>query len=80
MCSLPAISSARPGRNSIVLTDPGFGNYRKLVIADGRLVGAVLYGDTTDAPWYLELIRARSAIDPSVRNLSSAERSPSARA
>lgn len=50
------------GTESIVLADPGFGNYRKLVIADGRLAGAVLYGDTADAPWYLELIRTGAAI------------------
>jgi nitrite reductase (NADH) large subunit len=27
------------------------------VIADGRLTGAVLYGDTEDGLWYLDLIR-----------------------
>ena len=37
---------------------PGSGTYKKLVIADGRLAGAVLFGDTQDALWYLELIRA----------------------
>jgi nitrite reductase (NADH) large subunit len=51
------------GTESIVLADPGLGTYRKLVIAGGCLVGAVLYGDTTDALWYLELIRANAAID-----------------
>jgi nitrite reductase (NADH) large subunit len=51
------------GTESIVLDDPGLGTYRKLVIADGHLVGAVFYGDTTDAPWYLELIRIGSTIE-----------------
>ena len=51
------------GTEPIVLADPGLGTYRKLVIADGCLVGAVLYGDTTDALWYLELIRSRAAIE-----------------
>ena len=46
-----------------MLADPGLGTYKKLVIADGRLVGAVLYGDTTDALWYLELIRGGAAIE-----------------
>ena len=46
-----------PGAEQVVLRDPGLGVYRKLVIAQDRLVGAVLYGDTADAPWYLELIR-----------------------
>lgn len=51
------------GTESIVLADPGLGLYRKLVIADGCLAGAVLYGDTTDAAWYLELIRAGAPIE-----------------
>jgi nitrite reductase (NADH) large subunit len=45
-----------PGTESIALADPGLGLYKKLVIKDDRLVGAVLYGDTADAPWYLDLI------------------------
>jgi nitrite reductase (NADH) large subunit len=52
-----------PGTESIVLSDQGLGTYRKLVIADGRMVGAVLYGDTTDSLWYLDLIRSGAAID-----------------
>ena len=47
-----------PGTEPIVLHDPGLGVYRKLVIAQDRLVGAVLCGDTIDASWYLDLIRA----------------------
>jgi nitrite reductase (NADH) large subunit len=52
-----------PGAQTIVLRDPGVGVYKKLVIVDDRLVGAVLYGDTADGPWYLELIRSRSSIE-----------------
>ena len=44
--------------DSIVLSDPGRGTYRKLVIGEGRLEGAVLIGDTSDALWYLDLIRS----------------------
>jgi nitrite reductase (NADH) large subunit len=51
------------GTEPIILSDPGLGAYRKLVIDDARLVGAVLYGDTTDALWYLELIRSGATID-----------------
>jgi nitrite reductase [NAD(P)H] large subunit len=51
-----------PGTESITLSDVGLGSYRKLVIAGDRLVGAVLYGDTTDALWYLDLIRSGAAI------------------
>jgi nitrite reductase (NADH) large subunit len=50
------------GSETIVLNDIGHGTYRKLVIAEGRLTGAVLVGDTTDALWYLELIRSRESV------------------
>jgi nitrite reductase (NADH) large subunit len=45
------------GTEPIVLTDPGRKSYRKLVVSDDKLTGAVLVGDTADALWYLELIR-----------------------
>ncbi|PSO17858.1 assimilatory nitrite reductase large subunit [Bradyrhizobium sp. MOS003] len=50
------------GSESLVLTDRRRGTYKKLVIADGRLTGAVLIGDTVDALWYLELIRNRDNV------------------
>ena len=52
-----------PGTESIVLHDPGLDTYKKLVIADDRLVGAVLYGDTEDGLWYLDLIRSGVSIE-----------------
>jgi nitrite reductase (NADH) large subunit len=52
----------REGCESIVLSDVGRGTYKKLVIAEGRLTGAVLVGDVTDALWYLTLIRSRQPI------------------
>jgi nitrite reductase [NAD(P)H] large subunit len=52
-----------PGTETIVLSDPGLGTYKKLVIAEDRLVGAVLYGDTADGLWYLELIRSGEGIE-----------------
>src|SRR5262245_31964328 len=55
--------AATAGAEEIVLSDPGFGVYKKLVIADGRLIGAVLFGDIADGPWYLELIRSGSSIE-----------------
>jgi nitrite reductase (NADH) large subunit len=50
------------GSEAIVLNDVRHGTYKKLVIADGRLIGAVLVGDVGDALWYLELIRSREPI------------------
>ena len=50
------------GSEAIVLNDVRHGTYKKLVISDGRLIGAVLVGDVGDALWYLELIRNREPI------------------
>jgi nitrite reductase (NADH) large subunit len=50
------------GSESIVLSDFRHGTYRKLVIAEGRLTGAVLVGETGDALWYLDVIRNRQSI------------------
>ncbi|WP_083841296.1 FAD-dependent oxidoreductase [Bradyrhizobium sp. STM 3843] len=52
------------GSEAIVLKDFRRGIYKKLVIAEGRLTGAVLIGDTQDALWYRDLIRAREQIAP----------------
>jgi nitrite reductase (NADH) large subunit len=53
---------ATAGADEIVLNDPGVGVYKRLVVADDRLIGGVLFGDTADAPWYLDLIRSGSPI------------------
>jgi nitrite reductase (NADH) large subunit len=53
----------RAGAEEIVLSDPGLGVYKKLVIAAGRLVGAVLFGDTADGLWYLDLIRSGTDVE-----------------
>jgi nitrite reductase (NADH) large subunit len=46
------------GSEDLVLRDPRRGIYKRLVLQDGRLVGAVLYGDVRDGPWYFELIQS----------------------
>jgi nitrite reductase (NADH) large subunit len=50
------------GSEAIVLNDVRHGTYKKLVISDGRLIGAVLVGDVGDALWYLELIRSGESV------------------
>jgi nitrite reductase (NADH) large subunit len=55
---------ATDGADEIVLSDPGVGVYKKLVLSDDRLVGGVLFGDTADAPWYLDLMRSGMSIAP----------------
>lgn len=52
-----------PGTEQIYLRDRGLGIYKKLVISNDRLVGAVLFGDTTDGLWYLDLIRSGVSTD-----------------
>lgn len=41
----------------IVLHDAVGGIYKKLVIKDDKIIGAVLYGDTADGAWYFQLLR-----------------------
>jgi nitrite reductase (NADH) large subunit len=45
------------GFEDIVLADPGAGVYKKLVLKENKLVGAVMYGDTVDGAWYYKLLR-----------------------
>jgi len=47
---------------TIQFTDPALGIYKKLVINANKLVGAVLYGDTTDSNWYQELLEKQESI------------------
>jgi nitrite reductase (NADH) large subunit len=50
------------GTEDIVMADPGAGVYKKLVLKDDKLVGAVLYGDTVDGAWYFKLVREGRSI------------------
>lgn len=45
------------GDEALVLQDRGAGVYKKLVVRDNRVKGAVLYGDTLDGTWYFQLLR-----------------------
>lgn len=47
---------AGPGSESLVLRDPKRGIYKRLVIEQGKIRGAVLYGDVRDSGWYLDLM------------------------
>ncbi len=50
------------GADTLVLEDGEAGVYRKLVLREDRLCGAVLIGDTSDALWYRELVRRRAPL------------------
>ncbi|MHA6769695.1 nitrite reductase large subunit NirB [Sphingobium ummariense] len=49
--------SGGEGCEDIVLRDASRGVYKRVVVRDDRIVGAVLYGDTTDGSWYFELLK-----------------------
>jgi len=41
----------------LVMQDPSQNIYKKLVVRDNQIRGAVLYGDTMDGTWYFQLLR-----------------------
>lgn len=44
------------------IEDAASGIYKKLVIKDNKLKGAVMYGDTMDGTWYFQLLRDGTSI------------------
>ncbi len=52
------------GREEIVLRDAARGVYRRLVLAENRIVGAVMYGDTSDSAWFFDLLKKGTDIAP----------------
>lgn len=59
-----------PADDEIVMQDRARGVYRKLVVREGRLAGAVLFGDASDGAWYGELIARATPIAGLRRNLA----------
>lgn len=45
-----------PNSEALVMKDAKRGIYKRVVIEDNKIIGAVLYGDTKDGPWYFELM------------------------
>ena len=45
------------GTEEILLHDSIGGVYKKLILQGDRIVGGVLYGDTVDGSWYLQMMR-----------------------
>ncbi len=46
----------------IVMKDAARGVYKKVVLKDNRVVGAVMYGDTVDGAWYFQLLRDKTDV------------------
>jgi NAD(P)H-nitrite reductase large subunit len=53
--------------SDIHFTDHALGIYKKLVIKNNKIQGAVLYGDTGDGMWYQELMEQKRDISK-IRN------------
>ncbi len=53
-----------PRSESLVFRDAKRGIYKRLVLEDDKIRGAVLYGDTTHGPWYMELMTEARRIGP----------------
>jgi nitrite reductase (NADH) large subunit len=50
------------GCEDIVFRDAGRGVYKRIVLEDGKVAGAVLFGDALDGRWYFDLMRAGTDI------------------
>ncbi len=50
------------GREEIVYRDATRGIYKRLVIEENRIIGIVMYGDTADGSWFLQLLKDREDI------------------
>ena len=46
------------GCEDVVFRDAGRGVYKRLVLRQGRLTGAVMFGDAVDGNWYFDLMRS----------------------
>lgn len=56
------------GAEAVVMHDAAAGLYRKLIIADGRLLGAVFVGDIAEQARCKELIRSGAPLSPDDRD------------
>ncbi|MXU63887.1 nitrite reductase large subunit NirB [Oceanomicrobium pacificus] len=50
------------GREEIVYRDATQGIYKRLVIRDNRIIGVVMYGDTSDGAWFLQKLKDKEDI------------------
>ena len=55
--------------DELVFQDKANGVYRKLVVQDNKIKGAVMYGDTIDGSWYFDLLRDETDIADIRKNI-----------
>ena len=51
------VFNQQEGDEVISLQDQAAGTYKKLIIKDNCIKGALLFGDTIDGSWYFQLMR-----------------------
>jgi len=49
-------------REEIVLRDAARGIYKRLVLKDDKIIGAVMYGDVADGAWFFDMIKKGSPV------------------
>jgi nitrite reductase (NADH) large subunit len=54
--------SGGEGCEDIVMRDASRGVYKRVIVKDDKLVGAVLYGDTADGNWYFDLLKRQEDV------------------
>ncbi|MBA4041638.1 MAG: nitrite reductase large subunit, partial [Sphingobium sp.] len=54
--------SGGEGCEDIVMRDAARGIYKRVVVKDDKVIGAVLYGDTQDGNWYFDLLRQQQDV------------------
>jgi len=50
------------GCEDIVFRDAGRGVYKRIVLENGKVAGAVLFGDAVDGAWYFDLMRSGAEV------------------
>jgi nitrite reductase (NADH) large subunit len=56
--------SGGEGCEDIVMRDAARGAYKRVIVKDDRVIGAVLYGDTADGSWYFDLMKKGEDVSP----------------
>ena len=54
--------AAGDDREEIVLRDASKGVYKRLVLKDDKIIGAVFYGDTQDSAWFFQHIKDKTDV------------------
>ncbi|MBY6006691.1 nitrite reductase large subunit NirB [Salipiger bermudensis] len=52
-----------PDREDVVLRDAARGSYKRVILKDNKVIGAVLYGDVADGMWYNEFLKSGDCVE-----------------